>query len=126
MVSDRKAHCFQQYSLAVGAKASVVAFLRCATLLQWIALKLDVIVSCYFDDYVCLSPPCLASNSDKCFASTLDLLGWEYDQTGDKADAMSECVQVRGVIAARPTVSSELPIPRRGGGRTSANRSKPS
>lgn len=96
--SYRQTHCFQQYSEPFGAKASVAAFLRCARLLQRIALNLDVIVSCYFDDYVCLAPPCLAPSCDKCFASILDLLGWEYDQTGDKADVMSERVQALGVI----------------------------
>eukprot|EP00435_Cladocopium_sp_Y103_P068202 s1039_g31.t1 len=34
---DRITRCFQQYSLPFGAKASVVAFLRSARMIQWIA-----------------------------------------------------------------------------------------
>ena len=95
---DKQTHCFQQYSLPFGARSSVVGFLRAARMLQWIALKLDLIVTCYFDDYVCVSQPELASNTATCFETLLDLLGWKYDRSGDKADEMSESVAALGVL----------------------------
>eukprot|EP00435_Cladocopium_sp_Y103_P052298 s2664_g16.t1 len=95
---DRQTYCFQQYSLPFGAKASVVAFLRCARMIQWLAHELDLVVSCYFDDYVCLAPSILAPSSEKAFATLLDLLGWKYDDSGDKADAMSSEVSALGVL----------------------------
>ena len=96
--ADKQTHCFQQYSLPFGARSSVVAFLRCARMLQWLALKLDIIVTCYFDDYVCISGPSLASNTAKCFETLLDLLGWKYDKSGDKADEMSDTIAALGVV----------------------------
>ena len=88
---------FQQYTLPFGARASVVAFLRCARMLQWLALKLHVIVTCYFDDFVVLSPPLLAKSAETAFANLLTLLGWTYDQDGDKADAISSSISALGV-----------------------------
>ena len=96
--ADKQTHCFQQYSLPFGARSSVVAFLRCARMLQWLALKLDIIVTCYFDDYVCISGPSLASNTAKCFETLLDLLEWKYDKSGDKADEMSDTIAALGVV----------------------------
>ena len=95
---DKKTHCFQQFSLPFGARSSVVAFLRCARMLQWFAMKLDIIATCYFDDYVCISQPELAANTSKCFETLLDLLGRKYDKSGDKSDQMSETVSALGVL----------------------------
>eukprot|EP00434_Breviolum_minutum_P031926 symbB.v1.2.028233.t1/scaffold2972.1/size66174/2 len=67
-------------------------------MLQWLALKLDIIVTCYFDDYVCVSRASLASNTAKCFETLLDLLGWKYDKSGDKADEMSDTIAALGVV----------------------------
>ena len=89
--------CFQQFSLPFGAKASVVAFLRCARLIQWIGLKLSLMVTCYFDDYVCVSSPQLSKNSEMTFETILELLGWKYDKSGDKADSMTSEVSALGV-----------------------------
>eukprot|EP00435_Cladocopium_sp_Y103_P047544 s3100_g14.t1 len=95
---DRSTRCFQQYSLPFGAKASVVAFLRCARMIQWVAHHLDIATTCYFHDYVCMAPEELASNSERSFELLLDLLGWEFDRSGDKADEMSESVSALGVV----------------------------
>ena len=95
---DRQTHCFQQFSLPFGAKASVVAFLRCARLIQWLGLKLSLMVTCcYFDDYVCVSSPQLSKNSEMTFETILELLGWKYDRSGDKADSMTSEVSALGV-----------------------------
>lgn len=56
------------------------------------------IVTCYFDDYVCISQPNLAANTENCFETLLDLLGWKCDKSGDKADEMSESVAALGVL----------------------------
>eukprot|EP00438_Fugacium_kawagutii_P013097 Skav213398 [mRNA] locus=scaffold797:560569:568950:- [translate_table: standard] len=95
---DKQTHCFQQYSLPFGSKASVVGFLRCARLLQWLAHKLDLMTTCYFDDFVCVSGPALANNTEVTFCTLLDLLGWRYDKEGDKADQMSQEVSALGVV----------------------------
>ena len=42
---------FQQYSLPFGAKASVIAFIRCARMIQFLAHRLMIVATCYFDDY---------------------------------------------------------------------------
>ena len=89
--------CYQQYTLPFGARASVLGFIRCARMLQWIAHSIDLVVSCYFDDYVCMSTPELATNSEQSFACLLDLLGWEYDCDGAKNDEMSDTVSALGV-----------------------------
>ncbi len=94
---DRQTHCFQQFSLPFGASASVVGFLRCARLIQWIGLKLSLMLTCYFDDFICVSSPQLAKNSEKTFETILDLLGWKYDKAGDKSDSMSSEVAALGV-----------------------------
>eukprot|EP00435_Cladocopium_sp_Y103_P044841 s227_g12.t1 len=86
---DRSTRCFQQYSLPFGAKASVVAFR--------LAHQIDLATTCYFDDYVCLTPEPLAGNSEKSFELLLDLLGWEFDRSGDKSD-MSEQVAALGAV----------------------------
>eukprot|EP00435_Cladocopium_sp_Y103_P066125 s1579_g28.t1 len=90
---SKRTRCFQQYSLPFGAKSSVVAFLRCARLLQWICLKLDVVLTCYFDDFVCLSTPILARSAELTFETLLDLLGWRFDRTGEKATELGSSVQ---------------------------------
>ena len=46
---------FQQYSLPFGAKASVIAFIRCARMIQFLAHRLMIVATCYFDDYVVFS-----------------------------------------------------------------------
>ena len=72
---EEKTKCFQQYRLHFGAKSSVVAFLRCARMLQWICLKVSVVLTCYFDDFVCMSSPILAKSAELNFETLLDILG---------------------------------------------------
>ena len=94
---DNTTQAFQQVSLPFGAKATVIAFLRCARVLQWLGLRLGMVISCYFDDFVCLSPVATAGSCERTFATLLDLLGWKYDTSGDKADEMSTQVTALGV-----------------------------
>ena len=90
--------CFQQYTLPFGARGSVVAFLRCARALQWLAHKLYIVCSCYFDDYVCISPVELAANTEATMKCLLQLLGWEFDGDGEKSDSMTSTVSALGVV----------------------------
>ena len=91
------AQCYQQHTLPFGARASVAAFIRCARMLQWLGHQLLLIVSCFFDDYVLLSPEVTSCNAELSFSTLLDLLGWPYDKTGDKSDTMTQVVRSLGV-----------------------------
>ena len=95
---SRQAECFQQYTLPFGARASVVAFIRAARALQWLAHHLNIIVSCYYDDFVNVSGKDTSANSESTFGLLLDLLGWEYDQERSKADRMSSNVAALAVV----------------------------
>ena len=89
--------CFQQYTMPFGARASVVAFLRCARMLQWISHRLHIVSSCYFDDFVLLTPVELAKSTEDTFQVLLDLLGWDFDKEGDEAGKMGSHVSALGV-----------------------------
>jgi ribonuclease HI len=67
-------------------------------MLQFLALQIGVVVSCYFDDFIVLSVPELAGPTEKAFAALLELVGFAYDKEGPKADAMSEEVAALGVV----------------------------
>ena len=95
---EQSTELYQQYSLPFGARASVIAFIRCARMIQWLALRLGIVSTSYFDDFVVLSRHDTASNTERSFACLLDLLGWKYDQSGDKADTMSTTVKALGVL----------------------------
>ena len=99
-VYDPEAKCsrvFQQYSLPFGAKASVIAFIRCARMIQFLAHRLLIVTTCYFDDYVVFSKESLRKNTELTFATLLDILGWKFDKSGDKADTMSTTISALGV-----------------------------
>ena len=66
------AQCYQQHTLSFGARASVVAFIRCARMLQWLGHQLLLIVSCFFDDYVLLSPEVTSCNAELSFSTLLE------------------------------------------------------
>ena len=54
--------------------------------------------TCYFDDYVILSPPALVKSTDWTVNLFLDLLGWKFDRDGDKADVFSFVTTALGVL----------------------------
>ena len=92
------AECFQQCAVPFGAKASVVAFIRCARALQWLALQIYLIVTCYFDDYCNLAPKEGSDNAETALTMLFDHLGWAYDCDGPKSGSMSESVSLLGVV----------------------------
>ena len=95
---SQKAECFQQYAVPFGARASVVAFIRCARALQWLALQIYLIVTCYFDDYCNMAPDQGSDNAEKALTMLFDLLGWSYDRDGPKSGSMSESISLLGVV----------------------------
>ena len=92
------AECFQQYAVPFGARASVVAFIRCARAFQWLALQIYLIVTCYFDDYCNLPPEKGSDNAQTALTMLFDLLDWAYDRDGPKSGSMSESVSLLGVV----------------------------
>lgn len=88
---------FQQYSLPFGAKASVIAFIHCARMIQFLAHRLMIVATCYFDDYVVFSRSSLSKNTEMAFSTLLHILGWKYDTSGLKADTMSQIISALGV-----------------------------
>ena len=96
--NSASASVFRQVSLPFGSKAAVNAFIRCSRCIQWLAAKVfHIPLSCYFDDYVIASTPELAHNTQQTFGLLLDLLGWQYDKDGPKADVFSHHVTALGV-----------------------------
>ncbi len=94
-----EAALYRQVALPFGSKAAVNAFIRCARCLQWIAAKcLSIPLSCYFDDFALASPPQLSKNTDGAMCLMLSLLGWQFDESGPKADAFSSEVSALGVV----------------------------
>ena len=45
-----------------------------------------------------MAPESIAPNTEKAFEFLLDLLGWDFDRSGDKADQMTEEVAALGVV----------------------------
>ena len=93
-----KAECFQQHAVPFGARASVVAFIRCARALQWLALQIYLIVTGYFDDYCNMAPEKGSDQAETALTMLFDLLGWAYDRDGPKSGNMSESVSLLGVV----------------------------
>ena len=90
---------YRQVALPFGSKAAVNAFIRCARCLQWIAAKfLAIPLSCYFDDFVLASPPNVSEKTDNAMRLMLSILGWQFDESGPKADVFSPEVSALGVV----------------------------
>ena len=89
---------FQQVALPFGSRSAVNAFIRCARFLQWVAAKVFILpLSCYFDDFVAFSRPCLCGNTQSTMCLMLDILGWSFDKEGPKSDEFSSSVSALGV-----------------------------
>lgn len=55
-------------------------------------------MTCYFDDFIIMSTPELADNTQQVIALMFDMLGWAFDKSGDKSDAFSSTVAALGVV----------------------------
>ena len=109
------------FNMPFGGRALVVAFIRCARAIQWLARWIYIILSCYYDDYMNVSPEDRAKTSEEAFVMLLDLLGWRYDKDGSKSDSMSDQVSSLGassIFKNRAKASSRFPTPRTAGPRS--------
>ena len=80
--------------LPFGAIRSVHSFLRCARALWYVGLvKLKILWSSFYDDYVTLSRPSLVSSTQNSVQALFKLLGWLFATDGKKAEPFKdECV----------------------------------
>ena len=89
---------FQALVLPFGAIRSVHSFLRCARAIWFVGLvKLKILWSSFFDDYVTLSRPELSSSTQSSVHGLFKLLGWVFAQEGKKAEPFSSACVALGV-----------------------------
>ena len=96
--ASRQVCYFQALVLPFGAIRSVRSFLRCARAIWYIGLvKLKILWSSFFDDYVTLSRTSLASSTQNCVQALFKLLGWIFAQEGKKATPFDDACVALGV-----------------------------
>ena len=89
---------FALRALPFGATRSVHSFLRVAHSLYWIgASSLALCWTVFFDDFVTLTPPCLASSTEMAVDALFRLTGWKYATEGDKCLPFSTCFSALGI-----------------------------
>ena len=91
----REPRAFVCRTLPFGSAASVLQFNRVSLLLRRILLEVDVLASCYYDDYPCTAPKCLAEATDGCAHAVFTLLGFETSV--DKECSFSTQTELLGV-----------------------------
>ena len=78
---------FVSNSLMFGSTAAVYAFNRISKALWHAAtVCLDIIGTCYYDDFPCIEPLLTATAARKSFEGMLDILGWAYADSPGKAE----------------------------------------
>ena len=82
-------------TLPFGGSASVMHFNRVGLLLQRILWEVHVVASCYYDDYPCVTPYMLASNTDSATHSVAKLLGFALSE---KEGPFSTATETLGVV----------------------------
>ena len=93
---EGKPEVYQQAVLPFGSIASVTAFLRCAMGIWHVGSSLlKMTWTSYFDDFLSLSPTCLARHTELCVSTLFQLLGWRLSE--DKLVPYSQCCKVLGV-----------------------------
>ena len=82
-----KAEIFQLLAAPFGATRSVYSFLRLSNAIWYTGVKaLNLIWSCFFDDYVVFSRDEHVNNTEQSVSLLFKLLGWKFAEEGDKAD----------------------------------------
>ena len=82
-----RAEVFQLLAAQFGATRSVYSFLRLSNAVWYIGVKaLNLIWSCFFDDYVVFSRDEHVNNAEQSVSLLFKLLGWKFAEEGDKAD----------------------------------------
>ena len=92
-------------TLPFGGSSSVMHFNRVGLLLQRILWELLVVASCYYDDYPCVTPAFLASNTDNTTHAVTKLLGFALSE---KERPFSTATETLGVVVdtCDPTMAS--------------------
>ena len=93
--STRKVSGFVCNTLPFGGSSSVMHFNRVGLLLQRILWELLVVASCYYDDYPCVTPAFLASNTDSTTHAVAKLLGFSLSE---KERPFSTATETLGVV----------------------------
>ena len=86
-----KAEVFQLLAAPFGATRSVFSFLRLSNALWYIGVKaLNIIWSCFFDDYVVFARDEHTHNTNQTVSLLFNLLGWKFAEEGEKAESFSK------------------------------------
>ena len=81
---------YQLLAAPFGATRSVYSFLRLSNAVWYIGVKaLNIIWSCFFDDYVVFSRDEHVNNAEQSVSLLFKLLGWKFAEEGGKADTFS-------------------------------------
>ena len=89
---------FQLLAVPFGATRSVFAFLRVVKSLWFIgAVGLCIPWSVFFDDFVAFSKQGLKQSTDFAICSLFKLLGWQYDEDGEKSSIFSPSIKALGI-----------------------------
>ena len=89
---------FRLLCLPFGAVAAVHAFIRVSLALCHLGQTFWLLPwSAFYDDFTLLSTKALSSSSEKSAAFLLDLLGFDFDRDGDKAQPFSSIFRALGV-----------------------------
>ena len=85
-------------ALPFGSASSVYCFNRCSRSIWWLATKLgSLTLGCYYDDYPIVDFAPLSKSAFSFMSLLLKALGWQYAETGDKAQSMAPMFDVLGV-----------------------------
>ncbi|CAE7461746.1 unnamed protein product [Symbiodinium sp. CCMP2592] len=89
---------FRLLCLPFGAVAAVHAFIRVSLALCYLGQTFGLLPwSAFYDDFTLLSTQDLASSSEKSANFLLDLLGFDFDKDGDKAQPFRSVFRALGV-----------------------------
>ena len=91
----KKASIFKQRALPFGSRASVTAFIRTALAVWKIAVKIHLLWSVYFDDYLNVARQSEARHVDLVISVFFRLPGWRVSE--DKLIPYSSCCKVLGI-----------------------------
>ena len=90
---------FVQRTMPFGASSSVLAFNRCSKALWLIGVvQLDLLWSCYFDDFPQTETVGLASSAKNAAELFLSIVGWDYAVEAKKNKAFDVEFQMLGVL----------------------------
>ena len=94
----RRPEIYQLLAAPFGATRSVYSFLRASHALWFTGVKgLNLMWSCFFDDFLVFSPDGLVNNTESVVQMLFQLLGWKFAVDGDKANDFALAFSALGV-----------------------------